>query len=432
LDSSIDGKNWENRAVGNYNETIRKSCLGHIPSSDCGEHSMHIRQGRLFGRLFTVTALGVLLAACGSEPAEVPGGASLTVLVGQAERRDVPLSIDMVGATLGTQDVPIRARVEGFLESMDFDEGTFVKQGDLLYTIDPQPFQARLVEAQSMLAGAQTTLTKAQSDLERIRPLAEMHAVSEQDLDAAVAMEAAAQASVRASKANVDLANIDLSYTRIHAPIDGLIGLSKAKPGEFVGRDPNPVVLNVLSDIDPIRVRFSISEREYLIMARTYMANNTTDSRRDENKRSERRADLILLLADDSVHPQKGAVVAASQSIDQETGTYTIEAAFPNPTRILLPGQFARVRAPYQVLPDVVVVPRRAVTELQGFHRVYVVDNAGVVEIREITLGPDSGNDVVVETGLESGETVIIEGKQRVRPGMTVLTKPFTSSPSSP
>jgi membrane fusion protein (multidrug efflux system) len=300
---------------------------------------------------------------------------------------------------------------------MEFQEGTFVKKGDQLYTIDPQPFQAKLVEAQSQLAAAQTALAKAKSDLERIRPLAEMKAVSEQDLDSAVAQEAAARAGVRASEAVVDLAEIELSYTHIMAPIDGLIGLTKARPGEFVGRDPNPVVLNTLSDIDPIRVRFSISEHEYLIMARTYMANSVTGERK---KRSGRKRDLVLILADGSEHPQKGKVIASAQSIDIETGTYTIEAAFPNPTRLLLPGQFARVRSLYEVLPGVVVIPRQAVSELQGLFRVYVVNSNNVVEVKTVELGPETGNDIVVEAGLDAGESVIVEGLQKVRPGMTV------------
>ena len=355
---------------------------------------------------------------------------ALGVLVSQAERRDVPLSIEMVGSTLGTQDVPIRARVEGFLETLEFQEGTFVKKGDLLYTIDPQPFQAKLVEAQSKLAASQTALIKAEADLARIRPLAEMKAVSEQDLDSSVALEAAARADVRASEAAVDLAEIDLSYTRIVAPIDGLIGITKARPGEFVGREPNPVVLNVLSDIDPIRVRFSISEREYLIMARTYMASGKADQRETARQRSERKQDLELILADDSVHNHKGGIVAASQSIDPETGTYTIEASFPNPDRVLLPGQFARVRALYQVLENQVVIPRQAVSELQGMFRVYVVDDAGTVDSHEVTMGPETGNDVVIESGLEGGETVIVEGLQKVRPGMTVRTEPFRLPPA--
>lgn len=333
----------------------------------------------------------------------------------------MPLTIEMVGTTLGTQDVPIRARVEGFLESLNFQEGTFVDKGDLLYTIDPQPFQARLVEAQSQLAAARTQLAKAASDLARIRPLAEMKAVSEQDLDGAVAQEAAARAGVQAAEAAVELAGIELSYTRIQAPIDGLIGLTKARPGEFVGREPNPVVLNVLSDIDPIRVRFSISEREYLVLARTYLASKGAKAVRTGDEQPD---DLVLLLADGTEHTQKGRLVASAQAIDPETGTYSVEATFPNPQKFLLPGQFARVRALYQVLNDVVVVPQQAVAEMQGLFRIYAVDEAGSVVIREVQLGPKTGDDVVIETGLEAGVDVIVEGLQKIRPGMTVRPVP--------
>ena len=380
--------------------------------------------------IFTAGLLVMSLVACGPGKESAVQAPALEVLVTEATRRDVPLTLDMVGTTLGMQDVPIRARVEGFLESMEFQEGTFVKKGDQLYTIDPQPFQAKLVEAQSQLAAARTSLAKTKADLERIRPLAEMKAVSEQDLDGAVAQEAAARAGVRASEAVVDLAEIELSYTHIMAPIDGLIGLTKARPGEFVGREPNPVVLNTLSDIDPIRVRFSISENEYLIMARTYMATNRSEG--DRSKRSARGRDLVLILADGSEHPHKGAVIAASQSIDVETGTYTMEAAFSNPDKLLLPGQFARVRALYQVLSAVVVIPRQAVSELQGLFRVYVVDSSNVVEVRTVELGPETGNDIVVEAGLDAGESVIVEGLQKVRPGVTVRPEQVRQEQTGP
>jgi membrane fusion protein (multidrug efflux system) len=375
----------------------------------------------------------LLLSACGDPAVEdgVAGAAALTVLVTPAEQRDVPLTIDMVGSTLGTQDVPIRARVEGFLESMDFEEGTFVSAGDLLYTIDAQPFQAKLVEAQSQLAAAQTRLAKAEADLDRIRPLAEMKAVSEQDLDGAVAQEAAARASVKASEAAVDLAEIELSYTRIIAPIDGLIGISEARPGEFVGRDPNPVVLNTLSDINPIRVRFAISEREYLIMARTYMERYDIGPDDKGRARAERKNDLRLILADGSEHDHMGGVVAASQSVNVETGTYTLEAAFPNPTSLILPGQFARIRALYQVLEDAVVVPRQALVEIQGLFRVYIVNDQGVVEAREVQKGPETDHDVVIESGLQGGERIVVEGLQRVRPGMTVNARDWTAPAST-
>jgi membrane fusion protein (multidrug efflux system) len=386
---------------------------------------MSLMTGKILHCLLAVFLTVVLLPGCdrlGTEPAaKAP---ALRVLVSTSEQRDVPLSIDMVGSTLGTKDVPIRARVEGFLESVDFIEGTFVTEGDLLYTIDAQPFQAKLVVAQSHLAAAQTGLAKSVSDLARIKPLAEMKAVSEQDLDGAVAQEAAARASVHASEAGVELAEIELSYTRIMAPINGLIGLTKAKAGEFVGRDPNPVVLNTVSDIDPIRARFSISEREYLIMIRNYLVDHETPEREAAKQRVDRPKNLILILADGSEHPFKGHVVAASQSIDQETGTYTLEASFSNPRKMILPGQFARVRAPYQTLENVVVIPRKAISELQGLFRVYVVDESGMVSVKEIALGPKTGDDVVVESGLNAGEIVIVEGIQKVRPGMTVEPVP--------
>jgi len=379
------------------------------------------RVGRFFSWLVAATVSVVLVGCDGGAPGESQGQAqALQVIVAPAERRDVPLMIEMVGTTLGTQDVPIRARVEGFLESVNFQEGTFVSKGNLLYTIDAQPFQARLVEAQSQLAAAQTQLAKAASDLKRIAPLAEMKAVSQQDLDGAVAQEAAARAGVQAAEAAVELAEIELSYTRIQAPIDGLIGLTKARPGEFVGREPNPVVLNVLSDIDPIRVRFSISEREYLVLARTYLASRGAEAAKAVRAGDAQSDDLVLLLADGSEHTEKGRMVATAQAIDPETGTYSVEATFPNPQKFLLPGQFARVRALYQVLKGAVVVPRKAVSEIQGLFRVYTVDGAGSVEIREVQLGPETGNDVVIESGLEAGVNVIVEGLQKVRPGMTV------------
>jgi len=372
---------------------------------------------------FLCCLLGLPLAACG--PSEPPAPPPLPVQVVEAEQRDVPLTLEMVGTTLGTQDVPIRARVDGFLEGVYFQEGRTVKKGALLYRIDQQPFQAKLVEAQSELAAAQTRMAQAKSDLGRIKPLAKMKAVSEQDLDSAQANYDASRASVRAAEAAVELAEIELSYTEIRAPIDGLIGLSKAKSGEYVGKEPNPVVLNVLSDINPIRVRFSISEREYLILARTMMANEVASAREmGEDPRSPDREDedtpLQLILADGTVFDQVGRADATAQAIDPQTGTFTVEASFPNPDGLLLPGQFARVRADYTTLEDATVIPRRAITELQGRFRVMVVGADNTVEIREVELGPIKDNDQVIESGLQPGERIIVEGLQKVRPGMVV------------
>lgn len=347
----------------------------------------------------------------------------MQVAVIAAEQRDVPLFLEMVGGTKGNQDVPIRARVEGFLESVDFQEGQFAKQGQLLYTIDAQPFQAKLVEAQSYLAAERTKLAKAQADLSRIEPLAAINAVSQQDLDGAVAQEAASRAGVQAAEAGVELAEIELGYTRIYAPIDGLMGLTQAKPGEFVGRDPNPVVLNTLSDINPIRVRFSISEREYLMLARNFMAQNpdadSTTDRRDEQR------PLTLLLADGTEFPEVGYIDGSAQAIDPSTGTFTLEATFPNDRGLLLPGQFGRVRAAYDTLKQAVVLPRQSVVELQGRFQVYVVGADNTVKVRDVETGPITGNDIVISSGLAAGEKVIVEGIQKVRDGMTVAAQPF-------
>jgi len=364
--------------------------------------------------------MALLPAGCDWIEGDAPQMPLMAVQVVEAKRADVPLFFEMVGGTLGNQDVPIRARVEGFLESRDFDEGTFVKKGDLLYTIDPQPFKAKLVAAQSELAATRTRLAKAQADLARIKPLAEMNAVSQQDLDSAVAQEAASRAAVDAAEAGVELAEIELSYTRIQAPIDGLIGLTKAKPGEFVGREPNPVVLNTLSDIDPIRVRFSISEREYLVLARGRQEEAGEQVRGNRDSKP-----LQLILADGSEYKYAGYLDGSAQSIDSSTGTFTLEATFENPESLLLPGQFARVRAEYKTLDNAVVIPRQAVVELQGRFQVYVVNDDNVVELIQIQTGPSKGNDIVIESGLNGGEKVIVEGVQKVRAGMPVDPQPY-------
>jgi len=391
-----------------------------------------LKRYKLPAQLPAVLLATLVLTGCdwlGGEPAAVP---LMAVQVTEARRADVPLSFEMVGSTLGNQDVPIRARVEGFLETVDFQGGTFVKKGDLLYTIDPQPFQAKLVAAQSQLAASQTMLAKSQADLGRIKPLAEMNAVSEQDLDSAVAQEAAARAAVEAAVAGVDLAKIELSYCRMHAPIDGLIGLTKAKPGEFVGREPNPVVLNTLSDIDPIRVRFSISEREYLTLARGAMAeedagggSNDMRSANEERRDERERNPLDLILADGSIYKHQGYIDSSSQSIDPTTGTFTLEATFTNPRNLLLPGQFARVRTSYKTLEDVVVVPRQAVVELQGRFQVYTVNAENDVVLVDVETGPVKDNEIVIESGLNGGESVIVEGIQKVRPDMRVAPRPY-------
>ena len=358
----------------------------------------------------------LVLIACGKpQPPQLP---PMEITVAEVGLQDVPIYIDMIGQTRGSVDIPIRARVDGVLEEMHFLEGRPVTRDQLLYVIDPSPFQSKVVEAQGRLAEARTLFAKSSADLDRIRPLAEMDAVSQQDLDGAVAQYEAAQASVQSAEAQVEQAEIQLSYTRIKSPIDGLIGITQAKVGEYVGREPNPVVLNSVSQTDPIRVRFSINEREYLRVSRNIAANARGTP--TENADS---IELQLVLADGTIHDHTGTVVNLDAVIDPTTGTLTVEADFPNPDRILLPGQFARVRGIAERREGVIVVPQKAVIETQGLFQVAVVADDGTVEIRQVEMGPRVDEGWVVESGLETGERVALEGLQRLRPGMKVVAK---------
>lgn len=363
-----------------------------------------------------LAAILALAAACGKpQPPAMP---PMEVAVMKVQPSDVPIYLDMIGQTLGSVDIPIRARVDGVLEEIHFLEGRDVSRGQLLYVIDPTPFEAQVVEAEGRLAEARTRLAKAASDLERIRPLAEMDAVSKQDLDAAVAQFEAAEGALQAANAQVEQARIQLGYTRITAPVDGLIGITRAKVGEYVGRSPNPVVLNVVSRTDPIRVRFSINEREYLRFRRDF-ANKLHQSADAKPGSSE----LRLILADGSVHDYPGSIISFDAAIDSTTGTLTLEADFPNPDRIVLPGQFARVRGVLEERRNALAVPQRAVMETQGIFQLAVIADDGTVDIRQVQMGPRVDENWIVESGLEPGERVALEGLQRIRPGMTVIAK---------
>ncbi len=372
-------------------------------------------------RFTTIVFLALGIAACGDPTPPPPP--PLEIAVVEAIQEDADITLDLVGQTRGSTDIPIRARVQGFLESIEFEEGRPVEQGQLLYTIDPAPFRAKVVEAEGRVAEARTLLANAKADLERIRPLAEMKAVSQQDLDGAEARYEAAIGSLQAAAAQQEQAEIELSYTRIMSPIDGSIGISAAKVGEFVGAEPNPVVLNYVSRNDPIRVRFSINERDYLRLARLFV------ERREQlgkDPNTENRTDLQLILADGSIHPHPGSIVAYDAAINPTTGTFTMEADFDNPTGIVLAGQFARVRGVVDRRENAVMVPVRAVAELQGIFRVFVVDGDGTVTLKVVELGPQIGNMRIIDAGLEAGERVAIEGLLRLQNGSTVIPKVVT------
>jgi len=364
--------------------------------------------------LLAVAVAGAGAVAC-SDPAPPPRP-KLEVPVVQVVQRDQPVTLEMVGQTFGSSDIPIRARVEGVLLGMHFVEGSTVEKGQLLYTVDPTEYDSKVVEAKGHLAEAITRLAKTEADLARIRPLAEMHAVSQVDLDSATAQYEAALGSLQAAEARLDQAEIELGYTKIAAPITGRIGITEAKVGEFVGREPNPVVLNFTSRTDPIRVRFSIDERRYLLLARRLRDD------RVELAEEPGAGDLELILADGSVHDHPGRVVALAASIDAATGTFTLEADFANPDDIVIAGQFARVRAVIDNLEGAVLVPQRSITELQGMFRAYVIGADGKVELRPVELGAKFGQLQIVESGLAPGEQIALE-IMRLQPGMEITPR---------
>jgi membrane fusion protein (multidrug efflux system) len=362
------------------------------------------------------TSLLMILAlslSCSNKQNTTPPPVEVSVV--EVLKEDVDIKHEFVGQTFGYKDISIRARVDGFLEELHFQEGTQVKKGQLLYTIDSQPYEAKVAEALGKLAEAKTRMVQAKNDLERYIPLAEINAVSKKDLDAAEANYGAAKAAVEAAEAFLRSSRIELSYTKIYSPIDGFIGKTEAKQGDYVGKSPNPVVLNAVSDVDPILVQFSIAERGYLELMRFNKARRAAKTAPEEQSR-----ELELLLADNSIHDQLGKIDFIDRQIDPTTGTILLQASFPNPDRILRPGQFAKVRASVEIVKDADLIPQRSVQELQGKFLVYVVNDSNQVKVTEVELGERVRDMVIVEKGLPENATIILEGLQKVREGAVV------------
>jgi membrane fusion protein (multidrug efflux system) len=332
--------------------------------------------------------------------------------------RDVPIQVEAIGETAGSLDIQVRARVEGTLEKVHFDEGKPVDKDALLYTIDPAPFQAKVREAEGNVAGAHAKFVRAENDLKRIRPLVEIDALAKRSLDNAIAEFKASEGVLKASRAALEFAKIQLGYTEVRSPIDGLIGVSAAYAGDFVGRSPNPVVLTTVSKLHPIRVRFSITERDYLNLTARYGGDKAA------REKKEKEASLELFLANGDKHPHLGRFSFAGREIDPKTGSLTIEAVFDNPERRIRPGQFARVRSTLEVRKNAPLVPQRAVRELQGIYQVVVITPQNKAETRQVQLGVRVGELWMVEKGLSSGERVAVAGLHRIRKGMTVVPIP--------
>jgi membrane fusion protein (multidrug efflux system) len=375
------------------------------------------RNARLVAYLLATACLAFWVMGCGEKKPAEPAAPIVEVV--KVIQKDVPIMREWVGTTDGVVNAKINAQVQGYLIKQTYKEGSEVKKGQILFEIDPRPFQAALEQAKGELAIAEGQFYTAKANLEKIRPLAKLNAVSRKDLDDAIGREASARASVQAAKAAVHKAEINLSFTKITSPIDGIAGIAKAQLGDLVGKPGGPE-LTTVSKVDPIKVYVHISEQEYLRFSREVEARRTSE-KKEHN--------LQLILADGSVFPHKGWVSFADRQVDQGTGTIKVAALFPNPDHLLRPGQFAKVRALVGTQNNALLVPQRAVTELQGKYQVAVVGPDNKVDLRWVTVGERTGSLWVIDKGLKPGDSVIVEGVQKVKAGMPVTPKPFQEKP---
>jgi membrane fusion protein (multidrug efflux system) len=355
-----------------------------------------------------IAALFVLsLAAAGcrkSEAAKAPPPPP-TVYVEAAVQHDEPVVHEWIGTADGDVNAEIRPKVEGYLLRRAYVEGRVVRQGDVLFEIDPRQFQAQLRQAEANLAQAAASVAKTDRDVARFEPLAAQRAISQQELDNARSAQEAAHASYGALKAIVEQARLNLSWTHVTSPINGVAGIAKAQVGNLV----NPQsVLTTVSDVDPIRVEFQMSEQEYL---------------RYQNDASLRNAPLDLILADGRVFPYKGRIAMSGSDVNIGTGTITVIGLFPNPGNLLRPGQYAKVRAVMEVRRGAILIPQRAVNELQGVYQIAVVGPDDKAEVRTVKPSARIGTSWMIDEGLRAGERVVVEGFARVKDGEPVIPK---------
>jgi len=360
----------------------------------------------------------LLQTGCGEQ--KTAGPAAPAVEVADVVVKDVPIVREWVGTTDGLVNAKINAQVQGYLIKQNYQEGSEVKKGQILFEIDPRPFQAALEQAKGQLAINEGQLYTAKANLEKIRPLAAVNAVSKKDLDDAIGREASAKAAVQAAKAAVRKDEIDLSFTKITSPIDGIAGIAKAQLGDLVGSSGGPE-LTTVSTVDPIKVFIPLSEQEYMRFIREAEVKGNSESKGHN---------LELILADGKVFPHKGRVYFADRQVDERTGTIKVAALFPNPGNILRPGQFAKIRALIETQKGALLVPQRAVTELQGRFQLAVVGPDNKVDLRWVKVGERAGPLWVIDEGLKPGERVIVEGIQKVKAGMPVTPKPYQEAPT--
>jgi membrane fusion protein (multidrug efflux system) len=388
-----------------------------------------------------VLVLGLSLSlsnvGCGQRNAEAAKSMPVDVEVALIEQQDVPIYGEWIGTLDGLVDADVKAQVTGYLLKQTYAEGSLVRKGQLLFQIDPRPFQAaldqakaQLTQAQAQLANAEATQRQAQLNVDKYEPLAREQAATQQDLDNAVQTNIATKATVlnskaaiRAAEAAVESAEINLDFTRLTAPIDGIAGQAQLQVGALVNTSSSAIT--TVSTVDPIKVFFTVSEQEYLAFNRLYP---TEATRQAETKRMP----LDLILADGTTYAKKGRFSFADRAVNQNTGAIRIAGLFDNPGNILRPGQYARIRAATSIQPGALLVPQRAVSELQGSYQVALVDDKNQVSIVAVKVGERVGSMWVVEGGLKRGDRVVAEGVQKVRPGAQVSPKPFSIERSEP
>jgi membrane fusion protein, multidrug efflux system len=360
----------------------------------------------------------LLPAGCGKEQKSQAPPPPPTVEVTEVVRKDVPIYSEWVGTADGLVNATIRAQVTGYLMKQNYKEGDFVRAGQVLFEIDPRTFQAAVDGAKGALAQAEARWATAKANLDRVKPLAEKNAVSKKDLDDNIGAELSGRAAVTSAQARLDEARLNLGFTRIASPVPGIAGIAKAQIGDLVG--PGQIQeLTTVSTVDPIKVYFSISQQEYMDFRKG--AGKGTKSSIEEA----RAIPLELILADGSVYPHKGRPFVGDRQLDVKTGTLRLGGLFPNPGNLLRPGQYALVRATMETKKGALLVPQRAVTEMQGKFLVAVVGADNVVDVRMVTPAERIGSQWIIDKGLNPGETIVAEGVQKVRSGVRVRATPL-------
>lgn len=353
-----------------------------------------------------------MMLSCKKEPS--PEMKPLEISVTDVLQQEVRLESEFAGQTFGQSDIQINPRVDGVIESLNFKEGSLVTKGQLLYTIDPLPYQAKVHQAEGALAEVEATLAKTKSDYDMMVPLAKMNAVSQRELIAAKAAYSASVASLKASKANLQNAQLSLGYCRVLAPISGLIGISKVREGDYV-RPGATSVLNTVSDLGDVRVRFTMSEQEYIRIFREINKENSSLKGAGQS--------ISLKLSDGTMYPQTGKVSFADRQVDPTTGAMTFEAAFPNPDKLLRPGQYVKIALVTDVRKDALVIPQRAVIEMQGIYQVYVLGDSSKVHMQIINPGPSFKDGYIIEEGLKFGDKIAFGGNSLLKNGSIITPK---------